>query len=113
MDIDQQLAGTFFHALTAGSTLIVVDTGHIVFNNNGVVGAGTLTQAAADTADGTVGLCNGTLIPVGTGDEDTLIIGHIHDDMPGTDLGTLHTVRAFLAIHLCHTAAVDTYRITL
>ena len=107
VDIHDELPGAFAHAGTAGSTLLVVDNGHIVYHGNRTGGAVLLAQAAANAANGAVGLGHGALVLVAAGHQNIGGVGHIGDDVPGTDRSALHAVGAFMAIHLGHAVLID------
>lgn len=107
MDIGNQFPGTFGYTDAAGSTFAVVNGGHVVLYGDGLGGTVSFAETAADAADRTAGLGNGTLIVVAAGDHDIHGIGNVSDDMAGAGLGALHTVGTFVLIHLSHAVGVD------
>ena len=74
--VHNRLSGTLAGTDTAGGTLVIVNKGKVIFDGNGTVGTILFTQSAGDTAHTTVGLCNGTLLLAGTGEDCIRGIGH-------------------------------------
>ena len=107
VDINQQLPWTLLHAESARGTLGVINRREIILHGNCPGRTIFLTQPAADTADGTHRFCRRPLILIGAGDQNIRRIGDVGDHVPGADFGALHTVGAFVLIHLGHAIIID------